>query len=185
MGKGSYQPENSEKDILLRKYRDTFATCGIAVIVFSVWDIVKLVIGLFLGEKTLGKMISEGVASVSIQDAEREKWVMFITGVIIVIGLVILVAIVFLFHLYIGMNAYRAGRQTAEKKRWAYLVLAGLAMVGSGAVVVFNIVVMLFGRDQTGSVGLATLLLEATCFLNYASLLFPAFQIFKLERGAL
>jgi hypothetical protein len=52
-----YKPQNEEIQIKLRRYRDALSLSGSMVIALSVWDIIKLFIGFFLGEETIAQII--------------------------------------------------------------------------------------------------------------------------------
>ncbi|MBQ3773700.1 MAG: hypothetical protein II833_04870, partial [Pseudobutyrivibrio sp.] len=52
-----YNPKNQGIQIRLRRYRDSPAISGGMVIVMSIWDIIKLFIGFFLGEDTIEALV--------------------------------------------------------------------------------------------------------------------------------
>lgn len=184
MEKDTYTPENGETEILLRRYNDAFAICGIAVIVFSRWDILKMFAGYFFGEETFDKMISELLGSLEISEDIPVETIRLIVWVVMIGGLLILSAIVFLFHFYIGLNAYREGRGIRKKKTKTYLVMAGLVLVVSGTMLAFSVVAF-FVTENHGGVRFASLLLEFTSFFNYAYLMYSAYKIHCLKRGVL
>ncbi|MDD6196386.1 hypothetical protein ACTQ56_09960 [[Clostridium] aminophilum] len=184
MEKCTYTPQNGETEILLRRYNDAFAICGIAVIVFSLWDILKMFVGFFLGEETFDKIIAETLSTIEIPEEVSAETVRLVVWAVMIGVILILSAIVFLFHLYIGLNAFREGRGIRKKKSKTYLVLAALVLVFSGALMVSSVVIF-FGQENHGGVRLASLLLEFTSFFNYAYLMYSAYKIHCLKRGAI
>lgn len=181
-----YKPLNDGRDIRLRRCRDALAISGGAVIFFSLWDILKIFIGFFLGQNTISQFVSESIqnADISSYGAETEELARILLWVVTLAILGFISLIVLLYHLYIGLNAFRVGRQTAKKKKRLYLVLAAFSMIGSGLLLLLS-ALSVFLVDDSSNIDVATLLLELTSFLTYLSLITSAYKIRSLERGAL
>lgn len=179
-----YNPKNQGIQIQLRYYRDSLAISGGMVIVMSIWDIMKLFIGFFLGEDTIKELVETTIYEngISAIGAKYESTMRALTWVSILLILSIFVAIIFLYHLYIGLNAYKAGRQTTQKSNRFYLVLTMLSAIFAGMIVVLNILVLFNATDERGNVDFAFLIMEITTFFNYIFILYSAHKIRILEK---
>ena len=176
-----YRPDNSRDAIQLRHWRDALAISGSAEIALSVWDILKLFIGLFFGEETVQGMVSATMKEIDVP--KEAELVFLILSWVIILGILIIACIfIFFYHYYIGINAYRAGRQTAKKKKKGYLVLAFLSLTFSCFLIIFNFITFLLSKKAVSNVNLTTMLIEVVALLNYVYLLTAAFNIRKLER---
>ncbi len=180
-----YQPDNSERAISLRRHRDALAISGAAVIAFSIWDMIKVFIELFLGEETLSSMVATVIEAIDVTDPEDMKYVPLIAWVTTVTILLLACAAIFFYHFIIGISAYRAGRQTAGKKNRLYLVLTVLILAVSLFFYTPNILHFFPRDEETDQIGLATLLVELTSIANYLFLLYSAYRIHQLEQEAL
>ena len=178
-----FLPQNSEREIQLRRYRDALAISGGAVIAFGLWDVIKLFIGLFLGQDTVKELIAEGVKNSDIPEDEMGM-ARLLAWVIVMMVLLVISAVTLLYHIYIGLNALRVGRQTAKKKKNAYLVLTALSIVFSAIILILSITSLVSGSDTDteNNIGYATILLELTSLMNYSYLFYAALKIRKLER---
>ena len=133
-------------------------------------------------EETASELVSSLIANAEIPESVGEKELRIAAWLIILVIVFGISAVTFLYHLYIGLNAFREGREKAKKKRIVYLVLAAVSGVSSVAVLCIS-VASIFKGDETGSqVGIATLLLESCSLLNYLYLLYSAIKIRRLER---
>lgn len=198
-----YKPQNEEIQIKLRRYRDALSLSGSMVIALSVWDIVKLFIGFFLGEETIAQIIGtvmEQSGSVVI-GTEYEKTVNIILWIGVLLVIMIFSAVVLLYHLYIGLNAYRAGRQIVKSNnrikkenkenkeirdntdKKLYLVLAFLSAIFTGILIIINLYNFFMANDPSRNVDLAFFIMEVTAFVNYIFLLYSAGKIRKLEKA--
>lgn len=176
-----FLPQNSEREIQLRRYRDALAISGGAVIAFGLWDVIKLFIGLFLGQDTVKELIAEGMKNNDIPEDEMGM-ARLLAWVIVMMVLLVISAVTLLYHIYIGLNALRVGRQTAKKKKNAYLVLTALSIVFSAIILILSITSLVSGSDTENNIGYATILLELTSLMNYSYLFYAALKIRKLER---
>lgn len=179
-----FLPQNSEREIQLRRYRDALAISGGAVIAFGLWDVIKLFIGLFLGQDTVKELIAEGMKNSDIPEDEMGM-ARLLAWVIVMMVLLVISAVTLLYHIYIGLNALRVGRQTAKKKKNAYLVLTALSIVFSAIILILSITSLVSGSDTENNIGYATILLELTSLMNYSYLFYAALKIRKLERETL
>ena len=177
-----FLPENSDRNIELRQYRDALAISGGVVIAFSLWDMLKVLIGFFLGEETISEIVSASMGKEQLPENEIGAQIRMWVWVIIVAAIIVIFTLILLYHLYIGLNAYREGRGKAKKKRVVYLGLTVVSCICSAVVLCINLAA-LFQADQTGTqVGYATFLLEISSLLNYIYLIYSAVKIRKLER---
>ena len=99
-------------DILLRKYEDNLNVCGIGVIMFGAWGVLKIVMQVFANASSeIINIFNE------IKDhTDRFTNLCFIVVILMMI-LILIIAPVFLLHMYIGLNASRAAKGLSYKKR--------------------------------------------------------------------
>lgn len=178
----TYETDNSPKEILLRKWRDALAISGGVVIILSLWDCLKFFIGIFLGEESLKKMISTGMKEMTYSNDSERLVARFVIMVTLLGIFVLITTIIFLFHYYIGINAWRAGRQTAKRVSRGYLVVATISMIISGALIIVNITSIFFPQGPDTHVEISTLLMELAALVNYLLMIYAAVQIKKLEQ---
>ena len=179
-----YNPKNQGIQIRLRRYRDSLAISGGMVIVMSIWDIIKLFIGFFLGEDTIEELVEAVIndsGSPVIGD-EYESVVRIVLWVTILLILLLFSAVIFLYHLYIGLNAYRVGRQTAKKSNRFFIVLTLLSTIFAGMLILSNVLVLFNATDKRGNVDFAFLIMEIIIFFIYIFILYSARKIRILER---
>ena len=101
-------------DILLRKYEDNLNVCGIGVIMFGAWGVLKIVMQVFANASSeIINIFNE------IKDhTDRFTNLYFIVVILMMILiLTLIIAPVFLLHMYIGLNASRAAKGLSYKKR--------------------------------------------------------------------
>lgn len=179
-----YTPKNQGIQVQLRYYRDSLAISGGMVIVMSIWDIIKLFIGFFLGEDTIKELVEATIYEngISAIGTKYESTMRALTWVSILLILSIFVAIIFLYHLYIGLNAYRVGRQTAKKSNRFFIVLTLLSTIFAGMLILSNVLVLFNATDERGNVDFAFLIMEVTTFFNYIFILYSARKIRILEK---
>ena len=179
-----YKPQNEEIQIRLRRYRDALSISGSMVIALSVWDILKLFIGFFLGEETIAQIIGTVMeqSGSAVIGTEYEKVVNIILWMGFLLMIMMFSVVVLLYHLYIGLNAIRTGRQTVKRKR-LYLVLAFLSALFTGILIIVNISNFITAEDSSKNVDLAYFIMEVTAFVNYIFLLYSADKIRKLEKA--
>lgn len=180
-----YNPKNERIQIQLRYYRDSLAISGGMVIFMSIWDIIKLFIGFFLGEDTIQELVETVMyeSAISVIGTKYESTMRTLMWVSILILLLFFAAIIFLYHLYIGLNAYRVGRQIAKKSKRLYLVLTLISTIFTGLLIMSNLLVLFNETDTSGSVDLAILIMEVTAFINYIFILYSNRKIRILERA--
>ena len=176
-----YAPKNEKDQIKIRRCCDTLAISGGMVIALSVWDIIKLVIGLFLGEES--KEIKNAITEASTEaiGTGYENMVGVVIWVILLLLIMAVCAVILVYHLYIGLNAMKEGHRTETKRKRLYLVLSFISAVLNGGLIIFSIVEFFSTKSSIGSIGLAAALIELTTFLNYVFILYTALTIRKLE----
>lgn len=180
-----YNPKNQGIQIRLRRYRDSLAISGGMVIVMSIWDIIKLFIGFFLGEDTIEALVEAVIndsGSPVIGD-EYESVVRIVLWVTILLILLLFSAVIFLYHLYIGLNAYRVGRQSAKKRKRLYILLTFLSTIFAGLLIMSNLLILINATDASGNVDFAFLIMEVTAFINYIFILYSVYKIRILEKA--
>ena len=180
-----YKPQNEETQIRLRRYRDALSISGSMVIALSVWDILKLFIGFFLGEETIAQIIGTVMeqSGSAVIGTEYEKIVNIILWAGALLMIMIFSLVVLLYHLYIGLSAIRTGRQIVERKKRLYLVLAFLSALFTGILIIVSISNFITAEDSSKNVDLAYFIMEVTAFVNYVFLLYSADKIRKLEKA--
>ena len=178
-----YKPKNEEIQIRLRRYRDSLSISGSMVIALSVWDILKLFISLFLGEETIAQIIGTVMeqSGSAVIGTEYEKVVNIILWMGFLLIIMMFSVVVLLYHFYIGLNAFRTGRQTVKRKR-LYLVLAFLSALFTGILIIVNIFNFMKAEDSSGNVDLAFFIMELTALVNYIFLLYSAERIRMFEK---
>ena len=182
---GIYKPKNEMIQIQLRRYRDSLALSGGMVIIMSLWDIIKLVVGFFLGEDSISDIIETSMyeEGISIVGTEYEALVRIILWVICLGIILVFGTIVFLYHLYIGLNAFRVGRQKNQGSKKFYLILSFLSAIFAGGLIISNVFDFLYGRDLNDNVDFAFYIMEVTAFFNYIFILYSAYKIRILEKA--
>ena len=180
-----YKPKNEEIQIRLRRYRDALSISGSVVIALSVWDILKLFIGFFLGEETIAQIIGTVMeqSGSAVIGTEYEKVVNIILWMGLLLIIMIFSVVVLLYHLYVGLNAFRTGRQTVKREKRLYLVLAFLSALFTGILIIVNIFNFINAEDSSGNVDLAFFIMEVTAFVNYIYLLYFAGKIRMYEKA--
>ncbi|MCR5675027.1 MAG: hypothetical protein K6G16_04885 [Lachnospiraceae bacterium] len=177
-------PDNSYTEIRLRRYRDALTISGAAVIAFSVWDVLKVYIGLFLGEKTLSDYFTDLLPKIRIPEGVPEETMQIVLWVVLLAGVIGVSIFILLYHLYIGLNAMQEGHRTVKKKKIVYLVCDVLSILSSATVLFQSIRVYFVGGEDARQIGLATLLVESASFLNYVYLFYVVLKIRITERSA-
>lgn len=180
-----YKPRNEDVDIKIRRYQDALSLSGGMVIALTVWDIIKLYIGFFLGEDTIAGQINDimnqGLALAV--GTEYEAMTKVILWLVFMLIILVFSVVIFWYHYYIGINAFRAGRCIAKKPCKFYLVLTAFSAVFSALLIPINAIMSLFTGNNGGGVSLASLLIEVMAFTNYASILYATGMIKKLKEA--
>lgn len=180
-----YKPRNEWLQIQLRRYRDALALSGSMVIVLSVWDIIKLFISFFLGENTISEIIESIMAqgAYEVAGAGHEKVMRALLWASFMVVILIFSLVIFLFHYYIGMSAFRTGRQTVKKDKRFYLTLTVFCVVVSAVLIILNSISFMTSTDSSANVDIAFFIMEVTAFINYIFILYAAGKIKKLEKA--
>lgn len=180
-----YKPRNEGLQIQLRRYRDALALSGSMVIVLSVWDIIKLFISFFLGENTISEIIESIMAqgAYEVAGAGHEKVMRALLWAGFMVVILIFSLVIFLFHYYIGMSAFRTGRQIVKKDKRFYLTLTVFCVVVSAVLIILNSISFMTSTDSSANVDIAFFIMEVTAFINYIFILYAAGKIKKLEKA--
>ena len=178
-----YAPKNEKDQIKFRRCCDTLAISGGMVIALSVWDIIKLIIGLFLGEEATIQKIRTAIteASNEVIGTGYEKMIGVVVWIMFWLVILAVSAVILIYHLYIGLNAMKEGHRTETKRKRLYLVLSFISAVLNGGLIILGIFGFFSTKSVNGSIGLAAALIELTTFLNYVFILYTALTIRKLE----
>ena len=181
-----YAPKNEKDQIKIRRCCDTLAISGGMVIALSVWDIIKLIIGLFLGEEATIQKVRTAVteASNEVIGTGYEKMIGVVIWIMFWLVILAVSAVILIYHLYIGLNAMKEGHRTETKRKRLYLVLSFISAVLNGGLIILGIFGFFSTKSANGSIGLAAALIELTTFLNYVFILYTALTIRKLESCA-
>ncbi|MCR5179156.1 MAG: hypothetical protein K6C95_09280 [Lachnospiraceae bacterium] len=176
---------NDDVQIKLRRFRDMLAVSGAAVIAFYLWDLLKVLVGMFLGKETFAGLLAGVMEGFELSDPGDYKVVRIVAGLFIALVAILACLIIFYYHYYIGIHAYKEGRQRSRKKNNLYLALTVLSLLMSAWVFFPSVGRFFVSNDDTAEqIGLATLFVELTTLLNYVFLLFAAYKVRKLEKEA-
>ena len=113
-------------DLELRRYEDNLNVCGIGIIIFGIWDVLKIIMQTLINSKEVIVTISNEIKSYTNGDE-----IIYILAIILIIILVsaLIVLPIFLLHIYTGLNASRAAKRLTYKK--GYFVAAVFMLVVS------------------------------------------------------
>ena len=112
--------------VKLRRYEDDLNVGGIGVMILGAWDVLKVVMYLFMNlKKTLGSM----------KLPEEDKGVAAVIAAAVIAALLLIIFLILLIHLYIGRNASKAAKGEPYKKGYyslavILLVLSFLSLFG-------------------------------------------------------
>ncbi len=179
-----YVPKNEKYQIKMRRCCDTLAISGGMVIALSVWDIIKLIIGLFLGKEATIQQVRTAITEAANEAVGTgyEKIIGVVIWMIFWLLILVVCTVILIYHLYIGLNAMKEGHRTARKRKRLYLVLSFISAVSNGCLIAASIFEFFSTKNLIGSVSLAAALIELTTFLNYVFIVYTALTIRKLER---
>lgn len=108
-----------DRDLMLRRYEDNLNVCGSGIIVFGVWDAIKIIIQIFMNENGIKAYIFNDISKYAKGDLATYSLIVILIALVTVI---LIVLPIFLLHIYIGLNALRAARRLPHKR--GYLVVA-------------------------------------------------------------
>ena len=111
--------ENNASDIMLRRYKKELSTSGGGYILFGLWSVIKIIMSVFIGELTVGKIVDQ-------QELDPELRVIFTSIYLAMMG--IAAVAVLLVHLYVGLGAIRA---SAGSKKRGYLRVTVILLVAN------------------------------------------------------
>lgn len=166
-------PEDSPR---LRRYRDMLSTSGLAIIVFSLWDIAKVFLTSIYGSaaSTNNRELPHRVETAL--EAFRGGREGLLIAVIIAVTLLLLATEVLRFYVGLSARAEAGGK----RKSWAYVIIAGVMAAMSAALMVAG---LLLAREM-GNVlrSLVTGVIDLTSLLAYVDLIRSAIVVKRLAR---
>lgn len=144
-----------DRDLMLRRYEDNLNVCGSGIIVFGVWDAIKIIIQIFMNENGIKAYIFNDISKYAKGDSATYSLIV----ILIVLAIVILIILpIFLLHIYTGLNASRAARRLPYKK--GYLVVAIIMFIIS----VVGMIVYIIGikNMQNVEINIASIIVDLT-----------------------
>lgn len=165
--------DNDQSMSALRRSQDTLSLSGLAVIGFTVWDVVKS----FMVTAPDANPTQDSAMIDALFDklAETNEKVLILLSLFLMGALAIDVAL----HLYVGISAYKEAH--GKRKGWAYVVLAVLMAVGSAALMVLG---LFRAPDAMMRIWLlASNVVELTAMLAYVDLIRSAVKVKRLTEA--
>lgn len=151
----------------IRKFRNNMMTSGMAVIVFTVWDIVKLVISLLLDTTYKNYYMAF---------LHRDNVVLLFLEIFFFVFFVALIGAV---QGFVGISAIRIGR--GARHRNAYLVVCAVIW----GITVYSLVYSFKGGDGMSlDISLASFLLDLTMLVALTDLFVSSIIVRHLEKKA-
>ena len=168
--------EETERLAMLRRYRDTLATSGIAIIVFGIWDIAKSVLTAVYGS-TLSAENEDVIGEIETSFASMGDDVEIIIVLFALVAMLVMVLGLAL-RLYVGLSARAEAR--GKRKSWAYVIIAGI--MGTMGVV-FTVAGLTLSKSPGLAVsGIVTGLIELSSLFAYVDLIRSAVKVKHLAR---
>lgn len=161
----------------LRRYRDTLATSGIAIIIFGVWDIAKSMLTTVYGSNLSVEnedVVAELETSLASMGDDAEIVIVLFA---LVAMLVVLLGLA--MRLYVGLSARAEAR--GKRKSWAYVIIAGLMATTSALLMAVGLA--LSGSLANIASGIVTSLIELSSLLAYVDLIRSAVKVKRLVRN--
>ena len=151
----------------IRKLRHNLYIGGIGVILFGLWGCMKAVMTLYLSEDV-------------IVPSTIEPEYIHLYQVILFIMVLILTAIIMAFHLYVGLNAIKAGKKGNQKKK--YLFVAVFMALLSIASIIGDISI---ARDDLKQIDIAitAVLVDSMFIFIIFDIIYSSAKIKTLENG--
>lgn len=159
---------NSAETVKLRRYRASLVTDGIGIITFGLWSIIKIIMTLLMQPFDLQLSDSETISD------PTERMLVIVFAVVFVI---ISVAIILGIHMFVGLSAYREGRN--GKKGSFYIVAAGLM-----AIFICLTMTLYFvstdGGQTVSLTSIAAFIIDLTTVILLLDMIYAAFMSRKL-----
>ena len=150
----------------IRKLRHNLYISGIGVILLGVWGCIKVTMEIFLSQ---GGMDTSGI--------DAEEIPLFQAALLVM--LIFVSAIIIAFHLYVGLNAMKAGKKGSGKK--AYLFVAAFMGVLSLFSVAGDYEIVRKDIAQI-DVAIAAFLVDVTFIFLIIDIIYSSVKIGELEK---
>ena len=157
----------------LRKYQNLTVICGTGVIIFTLWEIAKSFLSVFMGSSS-SSTISD------IESAQIEPWI----EIVIVLFFVFTAVLDIWLRLHVGIRSIRFGRGRSRYSK--YLISAYLIAAFTIILVVLNcaVVVSEFSTmdEDTVERTLSYAVIEFTNLANLLELIYASNKVKKLQK---
>ena len=155
----------TDKEII-RKLRHNLYISGIGVIALGVWGCMKATMTMYLSK-----------GGIDTSDVEAEELPLYLGALLVM--LIILNIIIIAFHLFVGLNAMKAGKVGNRKKAYLYVaafmgILSLFSFVGDYEVVRNDI--------KQIDVAIASFLVDVTFVFIILDIIYSSAKIRKLEK---
>ena len=161
-----YSASNDENSILQRRYASGLVMCGRAVIILSIWSIVRTMVLYLLNGELAADLAEQGLSR-----TDKGYYTMVIV-ILIVVAVVLFLSVI--FNIYIGRSAIREGR--GKKKSVMYLVITTIAAL---AVFWSDVIVNRFDFSNGAFLELSTIIIDATMLFAYVMIIYFSVRLRK------
>ncbi len=173
-----YAVNNSEEQVMVRKYRSTLVIVGLGIILFAVWTAVRTVGDLILKKPLILEFMNEALAGQpDIPDETLVYWVFCAVTVIY------LVTSVFI-RVFVGRAAIAEGRGRRAAGR-LFLILT-VILIANGIFSVVNDVITLAARNENANriqdVSAVSIFIESTSLVMLADMLVSSLKLRRMRR---
>ena len=119
----------------LRRNQDALINIGSGIIAFGVWSVIKAVLYFFLNRSEMEDIVEQAMSDVEFSPDDYEIYRLLVRIIVYFFVGIILLADMGI-RLYLGLSARTEGME--GKKGYAYVVVGGLMVLLSIAIVVFE-----------------------------------------------
>ena len=157
--------KNDDSDVKLRKYENALSVCGIAVIMFSFWDVIKVVFYTILNV--------QGYRDMLLVDAKDHE-------TLVLVVLFVFVAIDCFLRVYVGRSAgaYASGKR---EKTLLYMILAFIFFISYVVSIASEALYIYIGYQVLESI--LSIIIEITAFINMIQLTVYTLKIRKIRKS--
>ena len=155
--------ENRE---LIRKLRHNIYLSGIGVILLGFWCCVKIFISVYLS--------NGGLYSVEIENSDNPAIELLMLIMTVMISVIIMAV-----HLFVGVNAMKAGKKTNPKK--SYLIVAGLMALSTATSIPPYLRLVREDLNQLDVV-MASFLVDSTFIFILFDIIYSSIRIEKITK---
>lgn len=151
-----------------RKYKDNLVTSGFAVIAFSIWSMLRVIIKTVINQEFIEKIIIAGKGELNNLSA----------SILVLMMIIIIFSLSILLHTYIGVSARREGK--GIKKGKIYPILAFLLMINIFLGTIDDIFQVM---DETNAhVEAISILVDVASLYAISNLVYSLYKVRKYER---